>query len=1124
MTIRFRILSAVILMSSLIILVGVEAGLISTRKSIMHSIESDMSVIAETVDRFISTEINLLKSNTALAAKFVIEAGEDKLYQTLENQVKNYENIMTLTVVEAGKVVGFAGHPLLHENFIDTEYTRRAFAGESVISTSRIYPGSGGLLFHVCVPMEMNGSRAKRILISTIDGLFFSESLVGLNIWESGYIFVTDSAGYILANPRRNWVTERFNFIEMAKTDSRFASIAQVISKMCKGEIGIDRCLIEGVEQFCAYRPITASTGWSLGVLAMVHESPMNNLYNGLLLVGAVCLVLSCIAGFITAIIFEKPFKKVSGMVTKLEQQDTMLYAMNDMATILLGSESEQFDANFVTSMGIMTQCIEADNVRVFRNFTENGKFCCSRIYQWSKENNPAPGSTIIYEKDLPETFGVLSSGKCISGFSSNFPEKERFLLDSNNILSILLIPVFIHDVFWGMVSFDNTKTRRIFSPDEENIMRSAALLMVNALLRNETEKALIQAHEEAVASAQAKTHFLANMSHEMRTPLNAIIGLSDLTLGAHRLQGEDALNLEKIYGSGMTLLGIINDILDLSKIESGKFEIIPVEYDLPSLINDTVTVSGVYIGSKPIEFHLHVKDNLPSSLLGDDLRIKQIFNNILSNAFKYTKEGYVDWSLFSERDGNIVWLISIIRDSGIGIRPDDLKRLFSDYNQVDTKSNRKVKGTGLGLSIAKKLVEMMGGDITVESEYGKGSTFIVRLRQGFVSDTCIGKDVAEKLMHFNYFEHKLNIGAKLVRAHIPYARVLVVDDVVTNLDVARGLMKPYGMQVDCVTNGATAVNLIREGKVRYSAVFMDHMMPDMDGIEATNIIRKEIGSEYAKNVPIIALTANAIVGNEEMFLQKGFSAFLAKPIDILALDAAINRWVRDKELERKQKMMLSEASKDERRGRSNRRSSLDRRSGADRRGIDEWEMSGINIKKGLEYFGGDEEIFLDVLKSYAENTPPLLNKMRECYKENLDGYRVTVHGIKSSSRSIGADIIGSQAESLEHAAKEGNFTFVSENNEKFIANAEILIGKISSTLKFLEEESPKPEKSEPDKDILAELLTACKSYDIDEVDAAMEKLECFTYESGEELILWLREQVNMMGLKSIAERLEKQQ
>ncbi|MDR0347815.1 MAG: response regulator, partial [Coriobacteriales bacterium] len=473
--------------------------------------------------------------------------------------------------------------------------------------------------------------------------------------------------------------------------------------------------------------------------------------------------------------------------------------------------------------------------------------------------------------------------------------------------------------------------------------------LMLSILVRLNRENRLLEELNDVAQSAAAtKSNFLANMSHEMRTPLNAIIGFSELSLSSGELSGDAAANTAKVYNSGVTLLGLVNDILDLSKIEAGRFEVVPADYDVPSFINDTVNLNIMRIGEKPIIFDLEIDGDLFSTLYGDELRIKQVFNNLLSNAFKYTRKGRVSWSITNERDGESVWLVSKITDSGIGIKPEDIEKLFMDYSQVDVKNNQAVEGTGLGLAITKNLVQMMDGTIDVESTYGVGTTFSVRLRQGYVSDVPIGEDVAKNLKKFQYFDEKRMRSEKLIRIQLPYAHVLIVDDVPVNLDVARGMMQPYHMQIDCVTSGEEAIELIQHGEVRYNAIFMDHMMPGMDGIEATRIIREEIGSDYAKSIPIIALTANAIAGNEELFLGKGFQAFLSKPIDIQRMDQVIRKWVRDRELEKK---LAEEREKrtferdgeqipdlrerDERRRKVDRRGSGERRSGGDRRNVE---------------------------------------------------------------------------------------------------------------------------------------------------------------------------------------------
>jgi signal transduction histidine kinase/DNA-binding NarL/FixJ family response regulator/HPt (histidine-containing phosphotransfer) domain-containing protein len=437
---------------------------------------------------------------------------------------------------------------------------------------------------------------------------------------------------------------------------------------------------------------------------------------------------------------------------------------------------------------------------------------------------------------------------------------------------------------------------------------------------RHNEELARLKAAAER--ASEAKSTFLANTSHEMRTPLNAIIGLSELQLLEQHDEATQA-DLAKIHSAGTTLLGTINDILDISKIESGKFDIIPTDYDVPSLINDTAMMSMTRIGNKPVSFVLAIDENLPVTLFGDELRVKQIFNNLLSNAFKYTMEGTVSWDIGFERsferslehgfersepsaqtgpdaaeagagsaqprEGLV--LVSRVTDTGIGIKPEDIERLFSDYNQVDTKSNRFIEGTGLGLAITRRLLDLMGGSIEVTSVYGEGSTFTVRIPQGFVSDVPIGHQTAANLREFRHFENKRDAHSALAAVQLPHVRVLVVDDNQTNLAVARGMMARYGMTIDCVDNGPAAISLIRDAGWRYDAVFMDHMMPGMDGIEAFEQIRA-LGTEYATGVPIIALTANAITGNAEMFISKGFAAFLSKPIDVMQLDAVIRQWV----------------------------------------------------------------------------------------------------------------------------------------------------------------------------------------------------------------------------------------
>jgi signal transduction histidine kinase len=424
---------------------------------------------------------------------------------------------------------------------------------------------------------------------------------------------------------------------------------------------------------------------------------------------------------------------------------------------------------------------------------------------------------------------------------------------------------------------------------------------MVAAYFRDLSEqKAMVQLAKqqaEAEAANRAKSSFLANMSHEMRTPMNVIVGLTDLMLEENDIPANAKEALEKINTAGDTLMSLINDVLDISKIESGKMELAPIEYDVSNLLSDIISLNMVRIGEKLIAFKLEPGENIPSRLFGDDIRIKQILNNLLSNAFKYTKVGFVTLGVNCQRENDTVWVSFRISDTGRGIRKEDIGKLFSDYNQVDTSANRKIEGTGLGLSITRKFVELMDGQISVESEYGKGTTFHVRIPQGFVSDAVIEEKTILNLRSLRHSDKKTHRQEKFVRPDLSYARVLVVDDFPTNLDVAAGMLHKYKMQVDCVENGKDAVERIVNGQPVYDAIFMDHMMPGMDGIEATKMIRSQ-GTKYAENIPVIALTANAVAGNEQMFLSNGFNAFLPKPFNVMSLDTVIQRWVRDRSRE----------------------------------------------------------------------------------------------------------------------------------------------------------------------------------------------------------------------------------
>jgi CheY-like chemotaxis protein len=450
------------------------------------------------------------------------------------------------------------------------------------------------------------------------------------------------------------------------------------------------------------------------------------------------------------------------------------------------------------------------------------------------------------------------------------------------------------------------------------------------------------------------------------------------------------------------------------------------------------------------------------------------------------------------------------VSDTGIGIREDDLKKLFSDYNQVDTKANRHIEGTGLGLAITKSLVDMMDGEIRVESEYDKGSTFRLRIRQGFVSDAAIGAVVANNLRNFSYTEDKRIVAKKIVRLNLSYARVLVVDDMQTNLDVAVGLLSKYKMQVDCLSSGQEAIERIREGSPVYDAIFMDHMMPGMDGVETAVEIRM-LETEYAQKIPIIALTANAIQGTEEMFYEHGFQAFISKPIDIMELDSVIRKWLRNdsKSYTAGTDKFVADTTVSA--------DGMDTGTAQEEINI---VIQGVDAEKGLSLYGGEADIYLPLLRSYVSNTPKTLEKLRAPTGETLPDYVISVHGLKGASAGIGAEAIREAALDLESKSRAGDLAGVLAQNDELIKNTENVVANVKAWLERFDTRSKKPRLKTPDRELLARLRQSCENYDMSGIDKAMTELESVNYEEGGELVAWLREKIDVSEFAEVAERL----
>jgi CheY-like chemotaxis protein/anti-sigma regulatory factor (Ser/Thr protein kinase) len=603
---------------------------------------------------------------------------------------------------------------------------------------------------------------------------------------------------------------------------------------------------------------------------------------------------------------------------------------------------------------------------------------------------------------------------------------------------------------------------------------------------------------EIAEESSKAKSAFLANMSHEIRTPINAIWGIAEILMQNDQLPDDVLEGLEKIDNSCNMLLGIINDILDFSKIEAGKLDITPVIYNTADIINDTVHLNMVYIGDKPIEFELEVDENIPIKLIGDELRIKQILSNLLSNAFKYTETGKVTLTFRVEPNTQGVLLVFEVRDTGSGMTKEQVTKLFEEYSRFEQSTDTVIEGTGLGLSIVNRLIALMGGEVYVESEPGKGSLFTVRLPQDTASAEILGRELAESMKQFRTDYRKNMKRRQIIRDYMPHGRVLIVDDVPTNLYVAEGLMKPYGLQIETVSSGFEAIDKVNSGK-EYDIIFMDHMMPKMDGIETTKRLRD---SGYA--APIAVLTANAVTGQADMFLQNGFDAFISKPIDIRHLNSILNKFIGSRE------RLPEENVADE----------ADDSSAVAALMIDTG-IAGIGISKALERYNGDVQLFLRVLRSYAANVRSLLGSIETVCEDTLGDYKITVHGIKGASYDVFAESVGKKSENLEKAAVAGDLDYIREHNPVFLDAAHKLINNVETMINKIDDETPRPKKDKPDRELLEKLADACEFYHMDGVNEAMKEIDLYEYEADDGLGKWLRENVDLMNFGQIAEKLK---
>ena len=830
MSIRIRSIITILLATLIIIIISVSTGIIFVGSNIKKSQEEDLVLVSDIADHFIGSEIKLLKLKVSQIAYILAESDESRWEEIIVQQSSEHPEFIGEAILDAksGAVVQSGEVPATSE-LMEDKFISQVFDNNVMISSTIPSDSDYGVVFYLAAPLT-NTTGSDNILVLTLSGMYFAEQLSEITVWETGHIFVDDAEGHVIANIRSEWVQTRHNFIALAQTNDQYEEIARVIRRGVDGETGTDQFTLSGIPRLCAFRPITDSDeGWFLGVIAPLSESPFRYINSGLIMIGAVCIILSFIASIIASGFIKKPFEQVTEL------------------------------------------------------------------------------------------------------------------------------------------------------------------------------KELAEAH------SKAKSDFLANMSHEIRTPMNAIIGMT--TIGKSSASLERAQNcFYKVEEASQHLLGIINDILDMSKIEAGKLNLSPIEFNFEKTLRRVINVMKFKADEKKQEIMVHIDSNIPAFLLGDDQRLAQVITNLMGNAVKFTPAGgsvTLDAKLNSVTTDSLEILITVT-DTGIGVTDAQKESIFESFQQAEESTTRKFGGTGLGLSISKNIVEMMGGKIWVESAPGKGASFsftvIMRGSEknhvplqistdllktiriliadnervvleyfdeimrnlDIYYDTAISGDEALELVSKNgnydiYFidwkmpgmngielAKKLRINndkasiviitaaevrdiedeakkagvnkfitkpifpsniAEIITGHLGAdnqnntavqsaenenfegRRILIAEDVEINREIVKEILDPALLEIDFAENGKEAVRLFSEAPDKYDMIFMDIQMPEMDGYEATRVIRA-IDSRIAKSIPIVAMTANVYKEDVDKCLAAGMNGHVGKPINFDEVTETLRKYL----------------------------------------------------------------------------------------------------------------------------------------------------------------------------------------------------------------------------------------
>ena len=641
-------------------------------------------------------------------------------------------------------------------------------------------------------------------------------------------------------------------------------------------------------------------------------------------------------------------------------------------------------------------------------------------------------------------------------------------------------------------------------------VMISLIIISILGIFATKSEKRSREARESALqtrhamAANEAKTAFLSNMSHEIRTPINTILGMNEMIL---REEHDDTIlgYAESIRSAGGSLLGIINDVLDFSKIEAGKIEIIPVEYDISSVISDLVNMVHKRADEKGLTLNLKFDSDIPKILYGDEVRIKQVISNILTNAVKYTEKGSITFSISGDKiadDPDNVMLCVSVEDTGIGIRQADIRRLFSKFERIEETRNRNIEGTGLGMNITKSLLELMGSSLEVESVYGEGSKFSFRLKQKVVRWEPLGDYRA------SYREHVRNRRRYEEKFVAPGARILVVDDNPMNLMVFQSLIKQTMIKTDTAERGDEGISLTRSEK--YDILFLDHMMPEKDGIETLHEIRSDEGNPN-KNTPAVCLTANAISGAREKYINAGFDDYLTKPVDTDKLE----------------KVLLAILPKDliiEKQVQEGDALALDGPAPSVPEEIEALDGDLIEVEQGMKNSSG-YEVYRSVLKVFHASADEQKKELdRYCEEGDVKNYTIRVHALKSSAKLIGATGLAVKAQMLENAGKRGDIDYIREHHGPF-AELHMMIKDLLSGI-FDKEVEEKIELPAADREIMDKAYdgigNAASAMDCERLENIFEQMQEYSIpESDRDLFEKLRAASDKYDYDLITELLE---